>query len=90
MKEMHESELEQVRAHCEQRLHDEVEQAKHDIARALEEQIQVLPVTSFSVFLWCWVFCDCRYGQPLNFSSASLQRPHIFAQKCYKCLKLQV
>lgn len=44
MKKMHESELQQVRAHCEGRLHDEVEQAKHDIARALEEEIQVLPV----------------------------------------------
>jgi hypothetical protein len=42
MKEMHESELDQVRAHCERRLHDEVEQAKHDISRSLEEQIQVL------------------------------------------------
>ncbi|XP_033609685.1 A-kinase anchor protein 9 isoform X6 [Cryptotermes secundus] len=42
MKEMHESELQQVRAHCEGRLHDEVEQAKHDIARALEEEIQAL------------------------------------------------
>lgn len=44
MKEMHESELQQVRAHCEGRLHAEVEQAKHDIARALEEEIQVLSV----------------------------------------------
>jgi hypothetical protein len=44
MKEMHETELQQVRAHCEGRLHVEVEQAKHDIARALEEEIQVLPV----------------------------------------------
>jgi hypothetical protein len=44
MKEMHETELQQLRAHCEGRLHAEVEQAKHDIARALEEEIQVPPV----------------------------------------------
>ncbi|PSN48349.1 hypothetical protein C0J52_08074 [Blattella germanica] len=42
MKELHENELQQVRILCEGRLHDEVEQAKHDIVSALEEQIQAL------------------------------------------------
>ncbi|XP_069680061.1 A-kinase anchor protein 9-like isoform X4 [Periplaneta americana] len=42
MKEMHGNELEQLSTHYEGRLHDEVEQAKHDIAKALEEQIQAL------------------------------------------------
>jgi hypothetical protein len=69
MKEMHESELDQVRAHCERRLHDEVEQAKHDISRSLEEQIQVLPVASSSLF-WYWSLChyiaSYRYGQLLT------------------------
>ena len=47
MQAMHEQELEQVRNLSEGRLHDEVEQAKHDIVRALEEQIQVLRSHSF-------------------------------------------
>jgi hypothetical protein len=52
MKEMHETELQQVRAHCEGQLHAEVEQAKHDIARALEEEIQVLPVACFFLLMF--------------------------------------
>jgi glucose-6-phosphate-specific signal transduction histidine kinase len=52
MKEMHESELQQVRALCERRLHAEVEQAKHDIARALEEEIQVLLVACSFHFMF--------------------------------------
>lgn len=41
MQALHEQELKQVRTFYEEHLHDEVEQAKHDIVKALEEQIQV-------------------------------------------------
>ena len=42
IKQVHGSQLQQVRARCEGQLHDEVEQARHDITRSLEEQTWVL------------------------------------------------
>jgi hypothetical protein len=44
MEEVHKSELQHVRVQCERQLRDEVERARHDVTRALEEQTQVLPV----------------------------------------------
>ncbi|XP_049849613.1 A-kinase anchor protein 9-like isoform X1 [Schistocerca gregaria] len=42
IKEMHACEIEKLKVAFDRRLHDEVEQVKHEIIKALEEQIQVL------------------------------------------------
>jgi hypothetical protein len=87
MEGVHESELDQVRAHCERRLHDEVEQAKHDITKSLEEQIQVLPLASPSLF-WCWLLCDhivhYRYGQRLTIPVPDFRELIGAKNKCFE------